>query len=415
MNTRHIAASTFVVALAAASGAMAQDTCGLGNGKKASAEPIQIGAIVGKTGPEDFSSAARAAEAYFKCVNANGGINGRPVVYTVQDDTWNPEVASQAASKLVKDIKVVGMVGSTSFVECGANNKLYETEGVAVVAGVGVPRACFYGKNYAPFNQGPRQSTIGAAQYIAETFKLKNVTCVAPGIPGFGDWVCGGVEAWGKAHGVKVTQVIFDPGQLDGNAIALQVSASKPDGVVLGMPRGMMLPILTAAEQQDLGKSIKWGLPTSAYSAEMPKAAGKYWDGKLYVHMELQPLDQAGADTKNWKAVMAKYGDKKDPIDSFSQAGYLAARVATDAMLGIKGTVDRKSVHDAFKAVKNVRTDMLCGPWYFGPGERHQANHSGRIALLTGGGFKTLTECFQSKDADLADVLSLEAKGGLVN
>jgi len=415
MNTRHIAASTFVVALAAASGAMAQDTCGLGNGKKASAEPIQIGAIVGKTGPEDFSSAARAAEAYFKCVNANGGINGRPVVYTVQDDTWNPEVASQAASKLVKDTKVVGMVGSTSFVECGANNKLYETEGVAVVAGVGVPRACFYGKNYAAFNQGPRQSTIGAAQYIAETFKLKNVTCVAPGIPGFGDWVCGGVEAWGKANGVKVTQVIFDPGQLDGNAIALQVSASKPDGVVLGMPRGMMLPILTAAEQQDLGKSIKWGLPTSAYSAEMPKAAGKYWDGKLYVHMELQPLDQAGADTKNWKAVMAKYGDKKDPIDSFSQAGYLAARVATDAMLGIKGAVDRKSVHDAFKAVKNVRTDMMCAPWYYGPGERHQPNHSGRIALLTGGGFKTLTECFQSKDADLADVLSLEAKGGLVN
>ena len=84
-------------------------------------------------------------------------------------------------------------------------------------------------------------------------------------------------------------------------------------------------------------------------------------------------------------------------------------------MLGIKGTVDRKSVHDAFKAVKNVRTDMMCAPWYYGPGERHQPNHSGRIAMLTGGGFKTLTECFQSKDADLADVLSLEAKGGLVN
>jgi hypothetical protein len=31
------------------------------------------------------------------------------------------------------------------------------------------------------------------------------------------------------------------------------------------------------------------------------------------------------------------------------------------------------------------------------------------------GGFKTLTECYQSKDSDLADVLKLEAKGGLVN
>ncbi len=39
----------------AASGTMANDKCGLGNGKKASREPIQIGAIDGKTGPEDFS------------------------------------------------------------------------------------------------------------------------------------------------------------------------------------------------------------------------------------------------------------------------------------------------------------------------------------------------------------------------
>ena len=414
MKQKFILALGLVAAASFSVSAQAQDRCGMGNGKKATGEPIQIGAIVGKTGPEDFSSAARSAEAYFKCVNANGGINGRPVNYTVQDDTWNPEVASQAASKLVKDTKVVGMVGSTSFVECGANNKMYEQEGVAVIAGVGVPRACFYGKNYAAFNQGPRQSTISAAMYIADTFKLKNITCIAPGIPGFGDWVCGGVESWGKANGVNVKQVIFDPGQLDGNAIVLQAQASKPDGIVLGMPRGMMLPILTAAEQQDMGKSIKWGLPTSAYHTEMPKAAGKYWDGKLYVHMELEPLDKDGADTKNWLAVMAKYGNKKDPIDSFSQAGYLSAQVATNAMLGIKGDIDRKAFLNAARAIKNVKTDMLCAPWYFGEGERHQPNHNGRVALLTGGSFKLqTTSCFQAKDADLADVLAFEAKTGV--
>lgn len=399
----------------AASGAMAQDKCGMGNGKKASGEPIQIGAIVGKTGPEDFSSSARAAQAYFNCVNANGGINGRPIQYTVQDDTWNPEVASQAANKLVKDTKVVAMAGSSSFVECGANNDLYAKEGVASVSGVGVPRACFYGKNYISFNQGPRQSTLGAAQYITETFKLKSLTCVAPGIPGFGDWVCGGVESYGKANNIPVKTVIFDPGQLDGNAIALQVAAAKSEGVVLGMPRGMMLPILTAAEQQDLGKSAKWGLPTSAYHADMPKAVGKYWHDKLYVHMELEPMDGTGPDNTNWKAIMDKFGDKKDPRDTFSQAGFLAAKVTTEALLSIKGTVDRKSAYQAIVGTTKWKSDMMCAPWYFGPGERHQPNHKGRAALLQKGGFKTLTECYQSKDSDLADVLKLESKGGLVN
>jgi len=415
MNTNKIIAATFILASTFSVGAMAQEQCGLSNGVKATGEAIQIGSIVGKTGPEDFSSSARAANAYFSCVNANGGINGRPIAYTIQDDTWNPEVASQAASKLVKDVQVVGMVGSSSFVECGANAKLYEQEGVAVVAGTGVPRSCFYSKNYAPFNQGPRSSTVGATQYLVDTFAAKSVTCVAPGIPGFGDWVCGGVQDYGDANGINVNQVIFDPGQLDGNAIALQVMATSPDAVVLGMPRGMMLPILTAAEQLDLGSIMKWGAPTSAFHKDMPKAVGPYWQNNLYVHMELEALDKPAADTQNWRAVMAKYGQADDPIDSFSQAGYLAAKTATSAMLAIQGKVDRASVFAAFKGINNITTDMLCAPWYFGPGERHQANHMGRVTLMTETGFDIKTECFQTEDAELADILSLEAAGGLVN
>lgn len=407
--------SSAALTLGLSTGALAADQCGLGNGKAAKGAAIQLGAIVGKTGPEDFSSAARAADAYFKCVNANGGINGRPIAYTVQDDTWNPEVAAQAANKLVKDTQVVGMVGSTSFVECGANSALYDKENVAVIAGVGVPRACFYSKNIAPTNQGPRLSTVSAAQYIAQQFKLKSVACVAPGIPGFGDWVCGGVDAWGKKNGVKVSQVIFDPGQLDGNAIMLQVAAANPGGVVLGMPRGMMFPILTAAEQMDMGAKIKWGLPTSAYHKDMPKAAGAYWHDKLYVHMELEPLNKDGADTQNWKAIMGKYGDAKDPIDSFSQAGYLAAKAATDALLGVKGEVNRASAFKALTGITKVKSDIVCAPWYFGPGARHQGNHTGRMSLMQKGGFKTLTECFQPDDGDLADIHALEAKGGLIN
>jgi branched-chain amino acid transport system substrate-binding protein len=90
--------------------------CGLNNGTPATGEPIQLGAVVGKTGPADFSSPAQAADAFFKCVNKNGGINGRPIAYSVEDDGWKPEQAAQVAAKLVKDKKVVAMVGNSSFV-----------------------------------------------------------------------------------------------------------------------------------------------------------------------------------------------------------------------------------------------------------------------------------------------------------
>src|SRR5262245_15363751 len=86
--------------------------CGLGTGEAATGDPINVGAVVGATGPADFSSSGKAAAAYFNCVNANGGINGRPVNYIVQDDAWNPEQAAQIAAKLVNDDNVVAMIGS---------------------------------------------------------------------------------------------------------------------------------------------------------------------------------------------------------------------------------------------------------------------------------------------------------------
>ena len=118
--------------------------CGLGTGEAATGDPIVIGAVVGATGPADFSSASKGAQAYFDCVNANGGINGRPIQYIVEDDGWDAEKAVTVAKKLVEDDNVVGMVGSTSFVECAANAEYYSEQGVAVIAGVGVPRECFF-------------------------------------------------------------------------------------------------------------------------------------------------------------------------------------------------------------------------------------------------------------------------------
>ena len=114
---------TFLMMSAGAANAAA--SCGTNSGAAASGEPIVIGAITGKTGPDDFSNSTKAAKAYFDCLNANGGINGRPVEYLVEDDQWNPETAAQLAAKLVDDKKAVLMVGNSSYVECGANAEAY--------------------------------------------------------------------------------------------------------------------------------------------------------------------------------------------------------------------------------------------------------------------------------------------------
>ena len=389
----------------------AEVKCGLSNGKAANGQPIEIGAVVGKTGPADFSGSAQAAAAYFACVNANGGINGRPVHYSVEDDQWNPETAAQVAAKLVNDIKVVGMVGNSSFVECAANSKYYETNNVLVIAGVGVPRDCFHSRNIAPTNGGPRMSNIGAAQYMHDELKVKRLVCIVPNIPNVGDWVCDGLVAYGKSVGMEVKTIMIDPSSMDATSVILEAMSFKPDAIDISMPKEGGIPLFAAAEQQDLGGKVILTGPTSLYDSSVPKAIGPYWNkgGRVFIQLELEPLDKKGGDIENWHAILNKYGKPTDQRNTFSQAGYLAAAAATDALLKLDpAKIDRASVAQAFRNIKSFKTDVSCSPWYYGPGDEHNAVHAGSVAEIKDGDFVTRKSCFQAVDPDLAGIVKME-------
>jgi branched-chain amino acid transport system substrate-binding protein len=411
LTTRRLA-----LALAGAAGLLAlpaahAQSCGQSTGKPAGGAPIPIGAIVGKTGPDDFSSSAQAAAAYFKCVNANGGIHGRPIQYLVEDDQWNPETASQVASKLVRDRKVLALAGNASFVECGANAKFYEQENVIAIAGVGVPRECYFARNYVPLNMGPRLSMTQVALYAKQQYKATRMVCIAPNIPSLGRWSCEGPTLWGKQNGVTVDTIVMDPDSADPTSVVLQAASKNPQAILLGLPKGLMVPILAAAEQQNLGKRIHFVSAASGYDLGVPKAIGPYWQGNFDVNLEFQPLDATTPDNRNWLAVMNRYGDPKNPRDTFSQAGYLAARLVADTLLKLPADqLDRAHVSAALRDVKDFRSDILCEPFYVGAGARHNANHAGRVAQSTGSGWKTVSTCQSVDDPQLADLRATEPK-----
>ena len=63
--------------------------------------------LLGTTSPlsgvaSAYASVARGADAYFKYVNARGGVNGRKISYTILDDGYNPAQTVQATRKLVE-------------------------------------------------------------------------------------------------------------------------------------------------------------------------------------------------------------------------------------------------------------------------------------------------------------------------
>src|SRR3954471_987666 len=83
--------------------------CGAGTGKKATGEPIKLGAIATKQPGTDFTDIPNTAKAFFDCVNDNGGINGRPIQYVIETEQTDPGQAASLAKKLIETEQVVGI------------------------------------------------------------------------------------------------------------------------------------------------------------------------------------------------------------------------------------------------------------------------------------------------------------------
>ena len=109
---------------AGGTGTQAASKCGLGNGKKATGKPIKLGAIVTKQPGTDFTDDATTAQAYFKCVNDNGGINGRPVQLRPDTEQTDPaQVGGGWPRSSSRPTRSSASSAALSIIECAVNHK----------------------------------------------------------------------------------------------------------------------------------------------------------------------------------------------------------------------------------------------------------------------------------------------------
>ena len=224
--------------------AFADPMCGMNTGEAATGTPIIVGGIHGNAAPGDFSASTDAAKAYFDCVNANGGINGRPVDYRVENDQWNPELAAQAAAKLVDDAGAVALVGNGSFMEMAVNAQTYVDKGIMVMASACAISECFETPNIVSTNQGPLPSNLGATQYAQEELGATNVACIGLNIPNNGPWSCNESIALMEARGGSGSMALLNPGAPDVNSALLEAIASGADTILMNLPAGLAIAVL---------------------------------------------------------------------------------------------------------------------------------------------------------------------------
>ncbi len=376
--------------------AVSTSSCGTKPGVAATGTPINLGGIVTDQPGTSFTDIANMAQAYFACVNANGGINGHPIKYYIETEQTSASQIASEAKQLVQTDHVVGIVGNTSIIECSVDSSYWASLGYYIIDS-GIAPECWSTPNSAAVNMGPRYSSDGAVQY-ALTQHPDKIVFVQSNVPGT-SYVAAGPNALAAAAKVPITDMTENVPMADPNSVAISLvdAAGKNGAVVLNFTPPDALQILQAAQKLNIEDNVKlWGCSTPCNTDFLAQSLGPKWNSKLFVNAELTPPDPVSSPTMSlYKAMLAQYGKAvSGGIGSFSQMGFVEAELMVKALESVKGAYTVSSVSAAVKALKNVNTGMLCQQWTYGSYSMHIPNNedytvtpdNGKMVLAPNGG-----------------------------
>jgi branched-chain amino acid transport system substrate-binding protein len=380
----------------ATSTAVMTSSCGTKPGVAATGTPINLGGIVTDQSGTSFTDIANMAQAYFNCVNANGGINGHPIKYYIETEQTNATQIASESKALVQSDHVVGIVGNTSIIECSVDSSFWQQQGFYIIDS-GIAPECYSTSNSAAVNMGPRYSSDGAVQY-ALTLKPSKIVFDQSNVPGT-TYIAAGPNALAKAAGVPIIDDATNVPVSDANSVALQLvdQAGKDGAVVLNFTPPDALVILQAAQKLNIEDNVKfWGCSTPCNTDFLATSLGSKWNGRFFVNAELTPPDPTNSPTMTlYREILSQYGKSvSGGVGSFSQMGFVEAELMVKALESVTGAYTVASVNAAIKGLKDVNTGMLCQQWTYGSYSMHIPNNedytvtpdNGKMVIAPNGG-----------------------------
>jgi branched-chain amino acid transport system substrate-binding protein len=238
---------TWALAAAGVGAAVLTAACGSGSsgsGNQASAPgvtatSVTIGSTQPLTGPAapGYSEIAPAANAYFKYVNAHGGVFGRSIKYTYLDDGYNPTITATQTKKLVLQDNVFAMFQALGTPTHLAVVNYLNTEKIPDLF---VASGCNCWNNVAlypeTFGWQPDYTIEGKilGQYVAQHFAGKKVGFFAQGPNDeFGsDGVLGATDVLkGGAVSLVTTPQYYTPTAAGAMAVGIAIAKLQAAGV----------------------------------------------------------------------------------------------------------------------------------------------------------------------------------------
>jgi branched-chain amino acid transport system substrate-binding protein len=346
---RVLVLSAFAAALVAASaGARPVATPGV------SATEIKLGSSVPLSGEASVAgNVARGADAYFKYVNAKGGVNGRKITLTYLDDGYDPARAVTNTLRLVQQEQVFAMFSSL-----GTSNNLAVRKQLNDLK---VPQlfvnsgATTFGRDYKqyPWTIGfiPPYSEEGAiyGQYVARNIKKAKIAVLYQDDDYGRDLLAGLKRGLGARAKSIVARVGYDPTSTDVQPQVTQLKASKANVFMIFAFGKFSLQAFNAVSRLNWKPQIFVNDVSSA-SGLMAIVPQKAANGAISIVFGKDPASPEWRKDKGIKlfqSILKQYGDNigsRDLKDGYYTAGMAEAYTMVDTLKKAGKNLTRDSV-----------------------------------------------------------------------
>lgn len=360
---------------------------------------IKIGGISPYSGPASaYGTIGKAIDAYFKKVNAEGGINGRQIKFITVDDGYNPARTVEQTRKLVEQEEVLLLFNTLGTPPNTAIHKYMNQKKVPqlfVATG-----ATLWGdpKNF-PWTMGwqPNYQAEGKiyAAHILETRPNAKIGILMQNDDYGRDYLKGFLDGLGdKAKSMVVRQVTYEVTDPTVDSQMVQLKDSGADTFFnITTPKFAAQAIKKAAE---IGwKPVHYlNSVSNAAGAVMTTAGAENGIGVISAFYLKDPTDpqwQNSKEYKDWLAWMQKYfpgGDLKDNLNVF---GYTVAQTLEQVLKQAGDNLTRENIMRQAASLDMTLPMLLpgvnikTGPDDFFPIEREQlARWDGKTWVLFG-------------------------------
>jgi ABC-type branched-subunit amino acid transport system substrate-binding protein len=392
----------FLKAAAAGAGALLVSQTGFAQKKYdtgATDKEIKIGNINPYSGPASaYGAIGKSMDAYFKKINAEGGVNGRMIKFITLDDGYNPSRTLEMARKLAEEEEVLATVGvlgtpTNSAIHKYMNQKKMPQLFVATGATKwGDPKNFPWTMGWQPNYQG---ESLIYAQHLLESKPNAKIAILYQNDDYGKDYLKGFLDGLGdKAKTMIVKQLTYEVTDATVDSQMVELKSSGADVFFnITTPKFAAQAIKKAAE---IGWKPQHYLNnvSNSVGAVMVPAGAENGVGILSVFYLKDPTDNQWANTpefKEWLAFMQKYMPGSDLKDLNYVFGYTMAQGTVQVLKQAGDNLTRENIMRQAASIDmnlpmllpgvNVKT----GPDDFYPIERGQlARWDGKTWVLQG-------------------------------